>query len=158
MRLYELCDEILRLQNAAYEADDAEFERLQAEFADTKLAMNVKLENIAKLIRQMDIDSQAIVNEQTRLDSRLGSLQSRVKALKFYVGNCLGEGVSLKTPLFSFTWRKSTSVEITGEVPEQYARIKTTVEPDKKQIADDLKAGAQLPFARLVEKQTLQVK
>jgi hypothetical protein len=49
-------------------------------------------------------------------------------------------------------------VEITGEVPEQYQRVKLEREADKKQIGDDLKSGAEFSFARLVTKQSLQIK
>lgn len=159
MKLYELAQEILALQNAAYDASDEEFEALKAQFHDCKLAFNEKLENIARLIRQMQLDSESLEDEQIRLQRRQEAIESRIESLKFYVGNCLGEGNSLKTPTFSFGWRKSTSVEITGEVPEQYQRIKEVREPDKRAIGDDLKAGADLSaFARLSEKQTLQIK
>ena len=158
MKLYELATEILRLQNAAYEASDEDFEALKAQFHDCKLALAEKLDNTAKLIQAMEYDAANLEAEAMRLNQRKKALERRADSLRFYVGNCLGEGNIYKTTLFSFGWRKSTSVEITGEVPEQYQRVKEVREPDKKQIGDDLKAGAEFEFARLVEKQSLQIK
>lgn len=158
MKLHELASEILALQNAAYDADDAEFDQLQARFADCKLAMSEKLDNIARLIRQMELDAECLKAEEQRLKKRRESLESRIESLEYYVGNCLGAGVQYKTPLFSFTWRKSTAVEITGEVPEQYQRVTVETEPDKKAITRDIKAGASLPFATLKKKFTLTIK
>ena len=158
MKLYELCDEILRLHNAAYDAEDDEFERIKAEFGDAKIALGEKLDNIARLISAMDADCLAIEAESMRLNQRRKALERRAESLKFYVGNCLGQGNAYKTTLFSFTWRKSTSVEITGEVPEQYTRSKVVTEPDKKQINEDIRAGATLDFAKLVETQRLYIK
>lgn len=160
MKLYELTSEIARIESAAYGSEeDFEFlDLLKALKIEAEADRVQKFENIARLIRQMELDCESLEDEQKRLAGREDTLRNRIESLKFYVGNNLGEGKTLKTPTFSFGWRRSSSVEITGDVPEAYQRTKVIVEPDKKQITADLKAGATLGFAHLVEKQNLQIK
>ena len=67
-------------------------------------------------------------------------------------------GETIKDSRVSLSWRKSVSTEIVDpdSVPDQFVDLirKVRVEEIKK----DLKAGAEYPFARLVENNNLQIK
>lgn len=57
--------------------------------------------------------------------------------------------------------RKSKSVQINCPVdslPEEYKRIKTTVEADKKSLKEDLEAGVEIEGVSIVEKSSVQWK
>jgi hypothetical protein len=55
--------------------------------------------------------------------------------------------------------RKSSAVEVEwGDLPEQYMKQKIETSADKRLIAEDLKAGATSPGARLVENFSLQIR
>lgn len=159
-RLYTLVDEILRLQHAAYDATDEEFEQLKEQFGSTKMALNDKLDNIGRLMREMEESEEMLKREEERLYKRRKALTGRRESLLGYVRVCLGQGNNYKTPLFSWSWRKSEAVEIDdpAKVPAAYRREKITYEPDKRQLSDDLKCGAEIPGARLIERFNLSLK
>lgn len=161
MKLYELITEMLELRHAFYnEDDDAALERIKEKFLARDIELDKKLDSCAKFIAELDGNASTIDDEIERLKRKRDVLQSRRDWLYGYVANCLGEGNKRKTALHTFGWRKSVAVELLNgaEVPAPYIRERVIREPDKKQIGDDLKAGASLDFARLVERQHLQIK
>lgn len=66
--------------------------------------------------------------------------------------NTMGIG-AVQAGVHKFKFKKgSTVVEAdVNKLPEQYVRVKTTYEPDKKQLAHELKAGVEIAGARLVK-------
>jgi vacuolar-type H+-ATPase subunit I/STV1 len=56
--------------------------------------------------------------------------------------------------------RRSTVVQVDArpeDLPEQFRRVKTTVEPDKTAIKEALKAGQLIPGAELIERRTWSI-
>jgi hypothetical protein len=56
--------------------------------------------------------------------------------------------------------RRSTIVQVDilpGDLPEQFRRVKTTVEPDKTAIKEALKAGQSILGAELIERRTWSI-
>lgn len=66
--------------------------------------------------------------------------------------NTMGIG-EVQAGVHKFRFKKgSTVVEAdVNKLPEQYIRTKVTYEPDKKQLAHELKAGVEIAGARLVK-------
>ena len=62
----------------------------------------------------------------------------------------------VETPQGKVSYRKSTVVNIVGEVPEEYSVIKR--QDDKTKIKQALQDGKELSFATLEEKQNIQIK
>lgn len=116
-----------------------------------------KLNSCGWVYREFVADTEKIKSEINRLKEKLERAEHNAERLKNYISYCL-QGEKIKTKSFDFSFRKSEQVELLGDVPEQYQRVKTTIEPDKTLIKQDLKAGASLDFARLIEKQNLQIK
>jgi Siphovirus Gp157 len=62
----------------------------------------------------------------------------------------------IKSPLVDLVIRSSKAVEITGEVPVEFHRIK--FEPDLKTIKEKIEAGEKIGFAKIVERKNLNIK
>ena len=162
MKLYELQNELfVRLQEV--DADDVATGNLPdeviAELDALKLSRDEKVDSIGCIMRQLDLEAEAIKGEETRLADMRKLREARWESLHAYLSMCL---LPLDKPLntehFRFSARKSTAVVIDNEdaVPAPYMRIVSS--PDKALIAIDLKSGATIPGASLVERTNLQVK
>lgn len=123
-------------------------------------SLEEKLDNCARVYRTLDAEAQIYKQEAARLSGKANILENRALRLKEYIAYCLGEGNKAKTELFDFSWRKSEQVAIyePSIIPKQYQRTKTTIEPDKILIKQDIKAGANILGAELVTNFSLQIK
>lgn len=161
--IYELTDDFLRLLEMA---EDPETDP-QA-FADTleglEYEIEVKAENYAKVIKQLDSDAAGIDAEIKRLQAKKSAIansQDRMK--KTLEGAMIATGkVKFKTDLFSFGIQKNPpSVELDEEhlelIPIEYL-IPQDPKPDKKRMLAELKEGKELGFARLKQTESLRIR
>jgi len=162
MKLYKLQNELFaRLQEV--DSDDLSTGNLPdeviAELDGLKLERDKKVDAIGCIMRQLDLEAEAIKGEEARLADMRKRREARWQSLHDYLSMCL---LPLDKPLntehFRFSSRKSTAVVIENEdaIPPQYRKI--VVSPDKALIGQDLKCGATIPGASLVERANLQVK
>lgn len=161
MRLYELKGEYLKASNRLRDAEtEEEISFILEDLSKIKDATEEKLDNIARTIQCFLAESEAFKNEADRLKRKGEILANRAESLKNYVALVLQPGNRAKTSLFDFSWRKSQAVEVQHleDLPEAYRRVRTTIEPDKNLIKQDLQMGAEIPGARLIEKFSLQIK
>lgn len=161
MKLYEITTQY---QEVLDDMRDAENGEALAEIAD-KLAkiegsLEEKLDNCARVLRSLEAEADVFEQEAKRLSDKARLLANHADRFKNYIALCLGEGNQIKTPLFSFRWLTRESVEVLSPdlIPPQYQRTKTTVEPDKKMIMQDIQNGAEITGARLIKKHHLQIK
>lgn len=161
--IYELTDDFLRLLEMA---EDPETDP-QA-FADTleglEYEIEVKAENYAKVIKQLDSDAAGIDAEIKRLQAKKSAIansQDRMK--KTLEGAMIATGkVKFKTDLFSFNIQKNPPiVELDEEhlelIPIEYL-IPQDPKPDKKRMLAELKEGKELGFARLKQTESLRIR
>lgn len=161
--IYELTDDFLRLLEMA---EDPETDP-QA-FADTleglEYEIEVKAENYAKVIKQLDSDAAGLDAEIKRLQAKKSAIansQDRMK--KTLEGAMIATGkVKFKTDLFSFNIQKNPpSVELDEEhlelIPIEYL-IPQDPKPDKKRMLAELKEGKELGFARLKQTESLRIR
>lgn len=164
--LYEITGryaEILRrFEEAESEAELASIADLLAQAEDT---LEEKLDNCARVYRALCYESEVFAEEAKRLSKKSSALEGRAERLREYIGLCLGVGRSARSKLFSFSWRKSQSVEVDDmeALPEQYKRCETRIEPNKLVLKEVLTSGEGeeqviIPGARLVTKYNLQIK
>ena len=118
-----------------------------------------KLESYAMVVKNLESNVNGIELEIKRLTERKRFMQNNINRLKEYMMETLStvEGNRMKTEKFTFSFRKSSSVEITNEnlVPSEFIKIEKKI--DKAQIKNLLKQQ-ELEFARLVESKNLQIK
>ena len=128
-----------------------------------------KAENVALYIKNLDYEIKAIKSEKSRLDARLKSKENSCKNMLEYLKNCL-EAAKLKkieTPRAAISIRNNPeSVEISDEKSfigwaqdnnDDLLRYKDP-EVNKTAVKQLLKAGEEVPFAKLIRTQSLTIK
>ena len=134
-----------------------------------EIAIQEKAESVALYIKNLDYEIKAIKNEKSRLDARLKSKEKSCKNMLEYLKNCL-EAAKLKkieTPRAAISIRNNPeSVDITDEKSfigwaqdnnDDLLRYKDP-EVNKTAVKQLLKAGEEVPFAKLIRTKTLNIK
>lgn len=164
MKLYELSTQYKQIVNIA-ENEEFTVEQMDA-LVDTLESINdaieIKAENIAKIILSLESEAAQIDVEIKRLQDR------KVKSIKQadYLRNYLQDAMiqtgktKFKTALFNFGMRQSASVNITDEqaIPLEYFVIKTESKPNKKLIMEQLKNNIKVAGCEIFYSQNIQIK
>ena len=102
----------------------------------------------------------AVKSEYDRIAKLKAEYEETAERLKRTLAKLVGEGNKRDLGFAKLGWRKSESVEIVPgkeeSLPDAYLIAKWV--PNKIQIKQDLKAGAQIPHCELVEKMNIQIK
>lgn len=164
MRLYELSAEYRRVQEladeTAYDPETGEFNdptgELDAALDAAAGAFDAKVENIAKLIRNLRAEVDAQKTEERRIADRRKGYERTVKHLECYARDAMiaTERTKLKTALFTISVRTAAPgvvVSEGAELPEEYLRPPVDRAPDKAKIKAALKAGKTIDGARFGE-------
>lgn len=133
-------------------------ENLLDKFEALKIERSEKISSVACLIKNLRMLEAGLGTEIDELRARKKIVGEQIKKLFGYLSYALGPGEKFEDAKCKLSWRRSTKVEVPDEdlVPDQYCRLERKVL--KEEIEKDLKIGADLPFARLITKQNLQVK
>ena len=160
MNLYEITHE------AQYLAALLETEELTPELEELLVInqeqLQAKAGNYAKVIANIQGDSDAIDAEIKRLKAMKESKDRAVTRLKDAVKNAMMvSGIDkIESPLFKLSLRRSEAVEV--EVPEalpiDWQVKKVTITADKVAIKQAIKDGYAITGARIIENFNLQIK
>lgn len=154
--LYELTELYSNLMDL-----DLEDEQVQQALEDIDEKIEIKADNIAKLIRGLEGQKDICKAEEERINARRKSLENRINNLKDYLEATMiaTDKRKFKTDLFSFNIQKNkASLKILDEekVPEEY------VEYDRKILKDKLKKaiaeGLEVDYAELIQTESLRVR
>ena len=155
--LYELTDQYKMLQNFIEENNVEGFELALSQI---KGEIGEKLEGYAMVLKNIESDITGIKSEEKRLADRRKSMESNIARIKENVTDTLltVEGNRVKTEKFTFSFRKSTSVQIENDavIPPQFIKVEKTI--SRSDLAKALKAGEQIEGAQLVENQSLSIR
>lgn len=159
MKLYELTNDYQKVLALAEEGQD-----ITDTLESISGAIEVKAEGITHIIKRLDADNEAVIKEIARLQDikkRNDTAIENIKNYLFYNMQAIGM-TEIKTPLFTAKIQKNPpSVVITDEskVDARYLTIiPQTFKVDKNRLKEDLKNGIELPYARLEQKERLQLK
>lgn len=160
--LFEINRALIEAWESAIDPETGELnETLLAAFEALQMERDTKIENIGCWIKNLTADAEALKAEAKAMTERAKAAEKKADSLKRYLTAALA-GEKFQSTRCAISWRRSVSVEIDDaeipELPEQYIRTKTTIEPDKTAIKDALKAGEVIEGCRLVEKQSIQIK
>ena len=161
MKLYELTQNYLNLQELL-ENEEIPKEMVIDALDNVGEELEAKAENIAKLIKTLEVDITGYKAEETRLALKRKSLENRVKSLKEYLDNAMkvtGK-TEFKGQLFSFSIQKNPpSVNVIDEklIPEEYF-IPQEPALDKKRLLSDLKSGIKVEGAEVKQTESLRIK
>ena len=162
--LYELTAQYLELEQLLDdpEVDQQALDDLLATLGDE---IEIKADNYAKIIRNLEGSVAAIKVEQDRLAKKKTSLEAGIKRLKDNLqATMIATGKrSFKTDLFNFNIQKNggaapviLDVDVSF-LPDNLVRIKE--EPDMKAITDYIKETGDLSYAHFGERgESLRIK
>ena len=163
MTIYELTADFLRIQEMM---EDPELD--PQTLADTMEAVDgeleVKAENYAKVMKNLDGDIEALDNEIRRLTSRKKALENNIKNMKMALQSMMtitGK-TKFKTDLFSFGIQKNApSVVIDTDInnlPTEFLKFREP-EVDKTKLKEALKNGEDLSgYCHLEQSESLRIR
>ena len=156
MTLYEVTSDYLRIM-AMMEDPELDPQTLADTLEGVEGELEVKAENYAKVMRNLEADVVGIKAEIDRLSDRKKTIENNIKQMKKALQDAMeitGK-TKFKTELFSFGIRSNApAVVIDGElenIPTEYLRIKEP-EIDKAKIKEALKNGVELEGVAHLEK------
>lgn len=126
--------------------------------------LEVKAQSVAYMIRNLESTAEAIKAFEAQQTERRKAIENRAEGLKRYLQNCM-EATGIKKiegPGVVLSFRESSAVVIDEPrlIPIDYMRTPPIPEaqPDKKAIADAIKAGTDVPGAHIEKRKNLQIK
>lgn len=158
--LYEINEQILRcVKDGDMVVDTETGEVIDAAALDSlQMAREEKLTNIGKWILDLKADAKAIREREISLAERRKAKENKAEQLMDYM-NMILAGKKFECADFKASYRKSQAVEVTDaeKIPAPYLIIQ---EPkvDKAGIKKALKAGEEVPGAKLVERNNLSIR
>jgi hypothetical protein len=126
--------------------------------------LEVKAQGVAHMVRALEADAAACKEWSKTAAERAKAIEARADSLRDYLARCMTAcGISkIDGPGVALSFRKSSAVVINEPalIPAQYMRQPEPPPPapDKKAIADAIKAGAEVPGAHIEQRQTLTIK
>lgn len=162
--IYEITDDFLRIQDMM---GDPELD--PQTLADTLEAiegeLEVKAENYAKVMKNLEGDIVAIKAEIDRLTSKKKAIENNIKNMKATLQSVMEATgkTKFKTDLFSFGIQKNApsvviDVEDVRDIPEDYLKFKEP-EVDKTAIKAAINDGVDLSgIAHLEQSQSLRIR
>ena len=159
MSLYQINQQILSLEKMDDDYVDTETGEIisQEEFDQLNIDREEKIESICLWIKNLKAEAKAIKDEEENLAKRRKGLESKADSLTRFISRILmgSKGSKFKTARASVSYRKSKSVNITGDVPEEFLRVKT--EPNKTAIKEYL-ATESCDWAEMQESESVVIK
>ncbi|AKC63207.1 siphovirus Gp157 family protein [Clostridium tepidum] len=159
-KLYELTQNYKNLLDLA-DNPEVPVEMLKESLDNIAEEINTKLENVAKVIKSIEVDAKGLKEEEKRLADRRKSLENRIVNLKEYAENSMRatDIKKIKGKIFTLGIQKNApSVEITEEesIPEEYFAIEKKLV--KKDILAALKEGKEIPGAAIKQTESLRIR
>ena len=156
MKLYEISQSYNSLLDADLEGP--EFEKALKVIDD---AFDLKAENLAKLIRSIKGDIEAIKLEEKRLEAKRKTYENKIKSIEEYLFNNLQmtDKKKVQTPLFTIAIQKNPAklvVKNEEKIPDKY--FKTIRQLDKASLKEDIKEGLEVDYAELVQTESLRIR
>lgn len=154
--LRDLMESIEVDENGVILDNSKEIEEL---YNNIKLSLEEKLDNSQRYCLTLDGEAEILDKEIKRLQAKKTSLKNKKERLRTMMLSALQVSGhdKLKTSLYNFLTRKSTSVEANeDELKREYLKISYSA--DKKKIGEVLKSGGIVDGAKLVEKTSLNVR
>ena len=167
MKLYEIAEDYRRFM-AAIEDGDLPEEVISDTLEALEGAFEVKADNIACLIKELEAEAEAIKAEAATLTERAKAKARRAERLRGYLGNAM---ITLDMPSIETTrncmkFTKSEAVQIdderafvewAAEHDDSLLTYKDPV-PNKTAIKAAIKGGMEIEGARLEQRKNLQIK
>jgi hypothetical protein len=161
MSLFAIMEEHVQLMSQIMEAEGEVTPEMEEALQLNGEQMQRKAMSVGYAVKTCEYSIEVLDKEIDRLQA----LKKRAAMAKEFFKQRLSEAMQLygierlEGGNIKLSFRKSTSVDVYEKlaIPEQYLEWKEP-EVNKKRIAEALKAGDEVPGARLLTKQNLQIK
>lgn len=156
--LYSIQGKYQQLLNLA-EQLDPELLKDTLESIDDEL--ETKAENVAFVIKELEGQSLILEKETKRLAERKNTINNNVKRLKQSLFDAMitANKQKIKTNLFTLDIRKNPpSVIVEDESKLLNYLIEQPKKLDKTKLGDDLKKGIEVPGAKIIQTERLQIR
>lgn len=160
MRLFEISGEIRRIIEEGVDHETGEIQPKALEELDAlEMARDAKALAIAAFAKEERAIAEAIKAEAQALTDRYRRHENRAERLREHLEEHIPQGTKIEGPEALISWRKSQAVEVLDEkkIPEKFWRVPPP-EIGKKMIADEFRAGREVPGAQLVSRTKLSIK
>ena len=165
MKLYELVSDFNEFMARVEEGDVPE-EAIVDTLESIELAIEAKADNLACFLKNLDAEITAIKTEENRLAERRRSKEKTYARVKEYLAeNLQRAGIDkMETIRAKITFRKSEAVEVDKSFVEWAEKGRDDLltysapKPNKSAIKELLESGEEIPGARIVISQNLQLK
>ena len=159
MNLYELTDSYLKVLELIENGEEGLEDTLES-INDT---IEVKAENYAKIIRNLEGNVNMLKAEVERLNSRKKSIEGNVDRLKenLKMAMIVTGKEKIKTGLFNITVANNpVAVNVIDEklIPEKYFKVEIIRKLDKLSLRDAIKNGEEIQGAELTQGKGLRIK
>ena len=150
-----------------YEIDQAIMDCLDVETGEVldldrmnalQMEREAKIENVALLYKNVKADMEAYKAEKDAFAEKERTAKNKLESLKNYLDHAL-QGQKFKTVRASISYRRSEIVDWDDvyQIDEDFVKYAEPT-PDKIKIKDAIKAGREVKGARLVERQSIQIR
>ena len=157
--LYELVGQYLDIYNMDID-EETKLDTIEALGLDEKI--EVKLENYAKLIRNLEADNTAYKTEEERLKKKRETNTKKIDWLKHNAQTAMEAiGVTkIKGELFTLSVQNSKASVVVDEanLPKKYWTKKITESPNKNKLYEILNEGKKVKGASLQENRSLRIR
>lgn len=157
MKLYEIDERIYNILENATDEDGVISDEAMEELEALQMARDEKLEACGIAYKNLKAEEEALKQEKMALQARQSQKAKQAEKLSEYITFHL-KGAKFETPKVKFSWRKSdrTIIDNLEDVPAEFIKIKR--EAMSAEIKKAIKAGTDVPGARVEEFQNLQIK
>jgi hypothetical protein len=128
-------------------------------------ALEVKATNVAMFVRNLESSAEAIKNAEAEMAKRRKAIENRAERIRAYLFDNMqrAEISKIECPHFKLSIREnpaSVVIDSEGLIPAEFMRAPPPPppSPDKKAIADAIKAGNEVPGAHLHRTKRLEIR
>jgi len=157
-QLYKLSEQHRELQDMV-SSGDMSLDELKDTFDGLGGEFNEKAISLVHVVQNMDSDTSEIDTEIKRLQARKKAITNRQDSMRDYLRtNMEASGISkIECPLFSITLAKGRDLVVIDDqdqIPDEYIEVSVVQKPDKREILAKLRAGEDIPGARIEKSKT----
>ncbi|HFK0190637.1 TPA: siphovirus Gp157 family protein [Listeria monocytogenes] len=156
--LYSIQEKYQQLLNLAEQLDP---ETLKDTLESIDDELETKAENVSFIIKELEGQSLILEKETKRLAERKNTINNNVKRLKQSLFDAMitANKQKIKTNLFTLDIRKNPpSIIVEDESKLLNYLIEQPKKIDKTKLGDDLKKGIEVPGAKIIQTERLQIR